>query len=257
MSARVSEAFVLQTWPFKEGDVIVSFLTRDLGKLRGVAKRARRPKSGFGSGLERLSHIQMSYFQRENRELVNVDSCELLSSQFSLISDFSASCALDFFAEVTEQILPPAEPAEKYFRLLTSVLDHMHSGQSGSVWQAVTYFSFWTVRLAGLLPELHACLDCGDWLEDPENPQRAYFARFRAGFYCQTCRRALDLRNSWEITPESRALANEMLRSPITGLSDRPWSQTVAADLRRFLGQQIESHIERKLITFPVLEAVA
>src|SRR5436305_11937084 len=148
MSARVSEAYVLQTWPFKEGDVIVSFLTRDLGKLRGVAKRARRPKSGFGSGLERLSHIQMSYFQRENRELVNVDSCEILSSQFSLLSDFSASCALDFFAEVSEQILPPAEPSEKYFRLLTAVLDHMHTcrnvSQSGAVWRAVTYFSLWT-----------------------------------------------------------------------------------------------------------------
>ena len=49
MSARASEAFVLQTYPFKEGDLIVSFLTRDLGKLRGVARRARRPKGGFGS----------------------------------------------------------------------------------------------------------------------------------------------------------------------------------------------------------------
>ena len=84
MSAHVSEAFVLQTWPFREGDLIVSFLTRDLGKLRGVARRARRPKSGFGSGLERLSHIRMSYFQRENRELVNIDSCELLHSQFAV-----------------------------------------------------------------------------------------------------------------------------------------------------------------------------
>ena len=84
MPARVSEAFVLQTWPFKEGDLIVSFLTRDSGKLRGVARRARRPKSGFGSGLERLSHIRMSYFQRENRELVNIDSCELLHSQFGV-----------------------------------------------------------------------------------------------------------------------------------------------------------------------------
>ncbi len=257
MSARVSEAFVLQTWPFKEGDVIVSFLTRDLGKLRGVAKRARRPKSGFGSGLERLSHIQMSYFQRENRELVNVDSCELLSSQFSLLSDFSASCALDFFAEVTEQILPPAEPSEKYFRLLTAVLDHMHTGQPGAVWQAVTYFSLWTVRLAGLLPELHVCLGCGDWLEDPENPQRAYFCRFREGLYCHACRRSLDLRNSWEITQESRALAEEILHTPIAQMAERPWAQPVGADLRRFLGQQIESHIERKLITFPVLEAAA
>src|SRR5271156_2239611 len=90
MPARVSEAFVLQTWPFREGDLIVSFLSRDLGKLRGVARRARRPKSGFGSGLERLSHIRMSYFQRENRELVNLDSCELVHSQFAVLSDFAA-----------------------------------------------------------------------------------------------------------------------------------------------------------------------
>src|ERR1700734_1272494 len=113
MPARVSEAFVLQTWPFKEGDLIVSFLTRDFGKLRGVARRARRPKSGFGSGLERLSHIKMSYFQRETRELVNVDSCDLLQSQFSVLSNFTNACALDYFVEVSEQLLPPAEPNEK------------------------------------------------------------------------------------------------------------------------------------------------
>jgi DNA repair protein RecO (recombination protein O) len=73
MSARVSEAFVLQTWPFREGDLIVSFLTRDMGKLRGVARRARRPKSGFGSGLERLSHVNMDYFKRDNSDLGTID----------------------------------------------------------------------------------------------------------------------------------------------------------------------------------------
>src|SRR5579863_9715208 len=114
MPARVSEAFILQTWPFKEGDLIVSFLTRDFGKLRGVARRARRPKSGFGSGLERLSRIRMTYFQRENRELVNVDSCDLLQSQFILVSSFTSSCALDYIAEVSEQLLPASEVNEKY-----------------------------------------------------------------------------------------------------------------------------------------------
>ena len=127
MSARASEAFVLQTYPFKEGDLIVSFLTRDLGKLRGVARRARRPKSGFGSGLERLSHVKMAYFQRENRELVNIDSCEILHSHFSLAGDFTAACALDYIAEVSEHLLPPNEPNEKYFRLLTAVLAHLRS----------------------------------------------------------------------------------------------------------------------------------
>jgi DNA repair protein RecO (recombination protein O) len=250
MPARVSEAFVLQTWPFKEGDLIVSFLTRDLGKLRGVARRARRPKGGFGSGLERLSHIRMSYFQRENRELVNIDSCEILHSQFAVLNDFASACALDFFAEVSEQLLPAAEANEKYFRLITAVLDDL---RSANAWRAVTYFSVWAVKLAGLLPEIHVCLGCGSWLEDP--PVYACFTRQRAGFHCHDCRRALDLRDTWELSPESRAIAEEILHTPIGQLADRRWSQTTAADLRRFLAQQMESQIERKLITFPVLEA--
>ena len=60
----------------------------------------------------------MSYFQRENRELVNLDSCELIRSQFELLSDYAAGVALDYLAEVTEQLLPPAEPNERFFRLL-------------------------------------------------------------------------------------------------------------------------------------------
>ena len=86
-----------------------------MGKLRGVARRARRPKSGFGSGLERLSHIKMSYFQRENRELVNIDSCELLHSQFGMLNDFASACALDFIAEVSEQLLPAAGAEREIF----------------------------------------------------------------------------------------------------------------------------------------------
>ena len=78
MPARVSETFVLRTYPFREADLIVSFFTRDQGKLRGVARRARRPKSPFGSGLERLSHVRMAYFQRENAELANLTGCELI-----------------------------------------------------------------------------------------------------------------------------------------------------------------------------------
>ena len=105
MPARVSEALVLRTYPFKEADLVVSFLTRDQGKLRGVAKRARRPKSTFGSGLERLSHVRMAYFQRESHELVNLDSCELIRSQFDLVTDYQASIALDYFAEASESVV--------------------------------------------------------------------------------------------------------------------------------------------------------
>jgi hypothetical protein len=49
-------------------------------------------------------------------------------------------------------------------------------------------------------------------------------------------------------------IAREMLRQPVANLSHTAWSQATAADLRRFLVQQIESHAERRMITYPVLE---
>ncbi len=213
MAAQASEALILRTYPLREADLIVSFLARDAGKLRGVAKRARRPKSPFGSGLERLSHVKVFYFQRENRELVNLDSCELIASQFALASDYGAGVALDYIAEVTEQLLPPAEPNEKFFRLLLAVLEYLRQRQAQGVWQAVSYFTLWAVRLSGFLPEL-------------------------------------------KLSAESRAIAEEMLRTPVAQLTERAWSRATAADMRRALVRAIEEHIERRLVTVPMLETL-
>ena len=254
MPARVSEALVLRTYPLKEADLVVSFLTRDQGKLRGVAKRARRPKSAFGAGLERLSHVRMAYFQRETRELVNLDSCELIRSQFGLISDYWAAVALDYLAEVSEQLLPSAEPGEKFFRLLLTVLDVMrHAEPASGAWLAVTYFSLWALRLSGWLPELNVCLSCGTVLDDPENRERAFFTRARNGLTCGHCRAALGVSGAWELSAGSRALAAEMLRKPVADFAATRWTQDTAADLRRFLIQQIESHAERRLVTAKLL----
>ncbi len=248
---------MLRSYPFKEADLVVSFLTRDQGKLRGVAKRARRPKSPFGAGLERLSQVRMSYFQRETRELVNLDSCELLVSQFRLASDYRASVALDFFAEVTDQLLPPAEPNDRFFRLLMTVLEHLHAAESaepGSVWRAVTYFSLWAVRLSGFLPDLNVCMGCGSVLDDFTAPQRAFFSRGWDGLFCVACKRTAGA-SSYELSVETRMMAAEMLRKPVAQIGQTGWSHETCADLRRLLVQQIEQHIERRLMTPPVLEA--
>jgi DNA repair protein RecO (recombination protein O) len=249
MPARVSEAIVLRTYPLKEADLVVSFLTRDQGKLRGVAKRARHPKTGFGAGLERLTHGKIFYFQRETRELVNLDACELIHSHFGLHGDYTVSVALDFIAEVSEQFLPAAEVNERFFRLLLAALEDLRQS-AANVWRVVTYFSLWVLRLSGYLPALDVCLGCGAWLDDPEQPQRAYFHRSTAGLSCRACR----ISDSWEMSPESRALAAEMLIKPIAQVSGR-WSKDTASDLRRFLVQRMEEATERRLITAPVLEA--
>lgn len=152
MPSKVSEAFTLRTYPYREADLVVSFLTRDQGRLRGIARAARRQKNNFGSGLERLSLVQMHYYQKENVELVRLNSCDLVQSQFSLASDYPSGVALDYIAELSEQLLPSHEPNEKFFRLLGSVLDQLRSKQG--IWLPITYFSLWAVRLSGFLEEM-------------------------------------------------------------------------------------------------------
>jgi len=211
MPARVSESFVLRTYPFQEADLIVSFFTRDQGKLRGVARRARRPKSPFGAGLERLSHVRMAYSQRENSELANLSSCELLESGFSYETDYSCSLALDYMTEVSEHLLPPHEGNEKFFRLLLSMRESLSAG--GEIWPAVDYFSLWAVRLTGVLPELRVSQEAGE-------------------------------------------IVQEMFAKPISGLTPRAWTKATLSGLRRSLIRAMEQHVERKLLTVPLLEAL-
>lgn len=153
MPARVSEAIVLRTYPLRESDLIVSFFTRESGKLRGVARAGRKTKNLFGSGLQRLSEVRMNYSHRENRELLSLISCDLVHSQMSVTAHYEAGIALDFMAEVSEQLLPPVEPNEKFYRLLLSVLAYLRE-RPENVWPAVTYFALWAVKLSGVLPDL-------------------------------------------------------------------------------------------------------
>ena len=135
-----------------------------------------------------------------------------------------------------------------------AVLEHIRAAGPCAVWRAVTYFTLWAVKLAGLLPEMHACLSCGSFLDDPEQPERAFFRRGTHGLMCPECRRTQAGRDAWELSLESRGLAREMLRKPVNELAPN-WTRETGADLRRFLQQQIESQIERRLLTAPVLEA--
>ena len=72
----------------------------------------------------------MAYFQKESAELVSLSSCELIESQFGLQSEYAMSVVLDYFTEVTEQVLPAHEPNEKFYRLLASVLAYLRLGHS-------------------------------------------------------------------------------------------------------------------------------
>jgi DNA repair protein RecO (recombination protein O) len=121
--------------------------------------------------------------------------------------------ALDFIAEVSDQLLPPAEPNEKFYRLIGSVLAYLRAEPGAGFWCASTYFSYWAVRLSGVLPDLR-------------------------------------------LSDEDQSLARSIATTPIAGLTAGPWTKATGAGLRRALTREIEDHIERRLVSASMLEAL-
>ena len=182
MAIKQSEAIVLRSYPLREADLLVAFFTRAEGMVRGVARAAKKSKRRFGGALEPLTYVRVWYEDRERQELARLDSCEVLESPLAERVDYPRAVALGYVAEVLEQLLPEREANDAMFRLALSVLGQL---RAGAIWMPLTYFDLWVVRLAGLLPELGACIACGRAL----NGHRAYFHPLADGLMCAADKR--------------------------------------------------------------------
>jgi|SRR5271156_4446088 len=246
MALRESEAIVLRTYPLREADLLVTLFTRVEGKVRGVARSAKKSKRRFGGALEPMTYVRAFYDVRERQELARLDSCEVLESPMATEVTYARATALAHVAELLDELLPDREANDAIFRLTLSVL---YSMRGSGVWMPVTYFELWLTRLVGFLPELTECIVCGRSL----NGGRAYFHALADGLMCPADKRLA----SSEISNESRALAAQMFRAPVDSFSEMPWPKAQAADLRKFLIQTLQRHIEKKLVTAGMLEKSA
>jgi DNA repair protein RecO (recombination protein O) len=246
MALRESEAIVLRTYPFREADLLVTLFTRAEGKVRGVARSAKKSKRRFGGALEPLTYVRAFYDVRERQELARLDACEVLESPLATEVSYARAVALGHIAELLDELLPDHEANDAIFRLTLSVL-RVLSGPD--IWMQVTYFDLWLTRLVGFLPELSECVVCGRSL----NGDRAYFHALADGLMCADDKRLA----SSEISNESRTLAAKMFRSPVETFAGMPWPKTQAADLRKFLIQILQRHLEKKLVTAAMLEKIS
>jgi len=255
MPLKQSEAIVLRTYPLREADLLVTLFTRADGKIKAVARSAKKSRRRFGGALEPLTLVRIYYDDRESQELCRLDSCEILESPLSGDLDYPRVVALEHIAETLDELLPEREANDAIFRLSVSVL---HQLRAGEIWTPLTYFQLWLVRLVGFLPEFGECLACGRAL----NGSRAYYHALADGLMCEQHKRLA----SSQLAPASRALAAQMFRAPVgsfaeAGTMDQGDAHSRSAndrgaqyaDLRRFLVQIIERHIEKKLVTASML----
>ena len=96
----------------QEGDRIVSFLTRHHGRKRGAARGARRRYSRFAGQLQPLAKVHVSWFEKEERDLVRVRAVEMLRPPHRLAGDLEGILLGCYLAEHALVFAPENEGNE-------------------------------------------------------------------------------------------------------------------------------------------------
>lgn len=150
------EGIVLRTWKLGESDRIVSILTRHRGKVRAVAKGARKSKNRFAGRVEPTRHLQIQCY--EGRSLDNLTQVESLDTFRRMRADFDRLSKAAVLLEAADQMSTEGQPDEAAFDMLLGALRQLDRADSPLLVPA-----FLLKRLAhdGLGPELDVCVVSG------------------------------------------------------------------------------------------------
>jgi len=244
MPLHTTDAYVLRTYALAEADKICVFLTRDMGKLRGVAHGARKMKSRFGSALEPFTQVSLTFFQKEGRELMSVSGCEIVRSQFHIAArSVETASAFSYLAELLNEFLPDNEPNERLYRLVTAALEAIE--QDSDLGRVLRYFETWLLRLSGYFPDTAQCAMCGEVIAAGES----IFLTFEGAPRCAICSGG----RGAAVEAEQRAIIGEMFRSHPAVFARRPFHPEDVARIGVINYQIIRHALERDLRSHSLL----
>jgi DNA repair protein RecO (recombination protein O) len=160
-----TEALILRSYNLAEADKIVVCLSRSAGLIRGVAKGCRKLKNRFGAALEPFTLINLTYYEKENQELVSFRQVEILKSRFNLSSNAAILTGFSYMGDLLIDFSPPHQAHDNLFRMALACFEAA-SETPDDLDAVLRYFEIWLLKLEGFLPDLRTCANCHKVLGD-------------------------------------------------------------------------------------------
>lgn len=245
-----TEGLILKTYSLAEADKIVVLLTQNEGLVRGVAKGAKRLKSRFGGGLEPFSIINLTYFQKEERELVSISHVELVKSYFESASEPQFLQKFAYLVDLLTEFAPPHDPNENLYRMAKVCLETAAENPE-SLDGIALYFELWILRLGGYLPNWNQCDNCKNIL--PAEADAGLQINFH--LLCRTCRKT---GSGWQISPQQREIFGAAQRlSPSKFVEYSKNSSEDVREVSNILRRLISQILGKESIGEKILTAVS
>lgn len=186
-----------------EADRIVTFYTLRFGKLRGVARGARRVKSRFGSGLEPFVCADLNLFEKGNDPLYRITQADVRERFGRLREDLGLMSAAARLVNLVDAVSGEGDAGRPIFETLLEGLRALSRTEDAAL-DALVY----QIRLlghTGFRPQTDHCAACG-------KPYGAAmrFAPASGGLVCPACERRID--RCLPLSPGSLAFIQQALR---------------------------------------------
>lgn len=240
-----TRAVVLHTLDYGESDRIATFYTLEFGKVKGIAKGARRSRRRFANALEPFSCADIR-FSRKGDSLAFVDQCDMVDHFPTIRSDLEKSMSASYLVELTGAFTVEGKKNELIFKLLIDFLSVMDNGPF--IPGLLSFFEIRLLHLSGYEPVLDRCALCNRPLE-AESSYR--FSNSRGGLKCSRCD---------AFHPPTPSLSIGTLRSlihakdmPVNKLSRLTLSRQTAQESRQLLVHFIQHLLGRELKSLQVL----
>lgn len=169
---------------FGESDLLISFFTQDKGRLKGVAKGARRSRRRFVNCLDVFCLTALEYEERRRGDLHFLHSGKLVNGFPGLRSDFFSLSLAAYMVELTETLFPLGVADQEMFNLLSASLSGLDGGEAQR--PVRVRFEARSMRLGGYGIGLERCCRCG---RAYAGKGRAVFLSDQGGIACGGCAR--------------------------------------------------------------------
>jgi DNA repair protein RecO (recombination protein O) len=234
------QAIVLRTHKLGESDRIITFLTRENGRVKAVAKGVRKTTSRIGSRLEPFSHVDVHFHIGKSLDIATqIESLFPYGNSFS--QDYEKWLAGQILLETAEKLTAEEkEPFSDLFSLLLSALRSLFKSEHEPN-LIVDAYLIRAMGLAGYAPSFKDCALCGE-------PAELNFSIAAGGFTCDSCRPAGYNRLTKAETEHFFAL--------ISG----DWSQVessstkVKKDISMLVSSYVQWHLEKGLKSLRMIE---
>lgn len=185
MGARESlktTGFVLRTLSYGESDLIVTFYSNEFGKLKGIAKGAKRSKKRFVNVFEPFSLTSIIFTRKSRDMLAFIEACEIIDHYDAIRLDLGKTLIASYFIDLADHFSPEGKKNEKVFDLLQTFLALLCTQKASEA--LIRFFEMRMLKLAGFEPTLDRCIICGTPIT---NGSAYYFHAPEGGIKCAKC----------------------------------------------------------------------